>query len=108
LVNGRLRQTTKRDVEEYWAPTQFPEFTLAMRHLLHEFTWDASFIPPDVPSLLMCGTRDRFLSGAGLSRLRRMMPKMRCLEIENAGHVVCDEAPAIVNQELLDFFEKLI
>jgi 4,5:9,10-diseco-3-hydroxy-5,9,17-trioxoandrosta-1(10),2-diene-4-oate hydrolase len=108
LVNGKLRRITKRDVEEYWAPTQFPEFTLAMRQLLHEFTWDAPFIPPGVPSLLISGTRDLFVSRAGLSMLRRIMPGTRHVEVENAGHVVCDEAAAIVNQELLDFFEKLI
>ena len=43
LVNGKLRPITPRDVDEYWAPTQFPEFTLAMRHLLHKFTWRAPF-----------------------------------------------------------------
>src|SRR6185295_9788189 len=32
IVNGKLRRITPRDVDEYWAPTQFPEFTLAMRH----------------------------------------------------------------------------
>lgn len=38
-VNGRLRVINNHDVDEYWAPSQFPEFPIAMRHLLHEFTW---------------------------------------------------------------------
>jgi len=104
LVNGKLRPITPRDVDEYWAPTQFPEFTLAMRHLLHKFTWRAPFPKLTVPTLLMSGTRDRFVSRDALESCCKTLPGMRHIEVENAGHVVYDEAPAIVNKALLDFF----
>jgi pimeloyl-ACP methyl ester carboxylesterase len=32
---------------------------------------------------------------------------MRYIEIKNAGHVVYDEAPAIVNKSLLEFFRTI-
>jgi pimeloyl-ACP methyl ester carboxylesterase len=108
LVNGKLRSITSRDVDEYWAPTQFPEFTLAMRHLLHKFTWRATFPALMVPALLISGTRDRFVSREALKSCCMTLPGMRHIEIENAGHVVVDEAPLKVNRELLDFFGKLV
>lgn len=107
LVNGKLRSITRRDVDEFWAPTQFPEFTLAMRQLLHKFTWRAPFPALTVPTLLMSGTRDRFVSRESLENCCRTLPGMRHIEINNAGHVVYDEAAPIVNQALLEFFGKL-
>jgi pimeloyl-ACP methyl ester carboxylesterase len=107
LVNGKLRAITPQNVNEFWAPTQFPEFTLAMRHLLHKFTWRAPFPKLGVPSLLMSGTRDRFVSRDSLASICRTMPGMRYIEVKNAGHVVYDEAATIVNEYLLEFFRKL-
>ena len=107
LVNGKLRPITSRDVDEFWAPTQFPEFTLAMRHLLHKFTWRAPFPALTVPTLLISGTRDRFVSRDALADCCRTMPGMRHIEIENAGHIVYDEAAPTVNKALLEFFGSI-
>jgi pimeloyl-ACP methyl ester carboxylesterase len=107
IVNGKLRRITARDVDEYWAPTQFPEFTLAMRHLLHKFTWRAPFPNLTVPALLMSGTRDRFVSRESLKNCCLTLPDMKYIEIKDAGHVVYDEAARIVNKDLLGFFRRL-
>ena len=106
-VNGRLRVINNHDVDEYWAPSQFPEFPIAMRHLLHEFTWDAPFTPPSVPCLLVSGTRDRFLSREGLDVLCRSMPQMPHIEVKDAGHVIYDEAAPIMNDAILSFFGNI-
>ncbi len=106
-VNGRLRVITDRDVDEYWAPSQFPEFSIAMRHLLHEFTWDAPFNPPSMPCLLVSGTRDRFVSREGLDVLCRSMPQMTHIEVKDAGHVIYDEAAPIMNDAILSFFGSI-
>ena len=106
MVNGRLREITERDIEEYWAPSQFPEFPIAMRHLLHEFTWDAPFVPPPVPCLLMSGTRDRIVTRAALEALSQRMPQMSHIEVKNAGHVIYDEAAPIVNNAILSFLRS--
>ena len=108
IVNGRLRVITDRDVEEYWAPTQFPEFPIAMRHLLHEFAWNASFVPPPVPCLLISGTRDRFVSRASLDLYCRSMPQMPHIEVKDAGHVIYDEAAPIVDEAILSFFGNIL
>jgi pimeloyl-ACP methyl ester carboxylesterase len=107
MVNGKLRRITPRDVDEYWAPTQFPEFTLAMRHLLHKFTWRAPFPRLTVPVLLMSGTRDRLVSRESLESCCLTMPDMRHIEVKNAGHVVYDEAAPIVNKSLIEFFRSI-
>ena len=107
IVNGRLRVITDLDVEEYWAPTQFPEFPIAMRHLLHEFTWNASFVPPHVPCLLISGSRDRFVSRASLDLYCRSMPQLPHIEVKDAGHVIYDEAAPLVNDTILSFFAKI-
>jgi len=107
VVNGRLRDITDRDVDEYWAPSQFPEFPIAMRHLLHEFTWDAPFSPPAAPCLLVSGTRDRFVSREGLGVLCQQMPQMTHIKVKDAGHVIYDEAAPIMNDALLSFFGNI-
>src|SRR5512141_1119691 len=104
FVNGKLRKITPRDVDEYWAPTQFPEFTIAMRNLLHEFTWRTPFPPVGVPCLFISGGRDRLVSHAAIDSYCQEIPPMRHVVIRNAGHVVYDEAAPIVNDLLVEFF----
>lgn len=103
-VNGKLRRITERDVDEYWAPTQFPEFTRAMRQLLHEFNWHAPFVPLPVPTLLISGTHDRLMLSRHAESYTRVMPLMEHIVVQDAGHVVYDEAAPIVNSAMIEFF----
>ncbi len=105
-VNGKLRRTTERDIDEYWAPTQFPEFTRAMRQLLHEFNWRASFVPLPVPTLMITGTQDRLLLSRHAESYSRLMPLMEHMVVQDAGHVVYDEAAPIVNAAMIEFFSQ--
>ncbi len=103
FVTGKLRRITRRDVDEYWAPTQFPDFTVAMRRLLHEFSWNAPFAPLDVPCLLISGTRDPLLPRSSAKSYSDATPGLRHIEIRDAGHVVFDEAPLAVNEAMIEF-----
>lgn len=103
VVDGELRKLSARDVDEYWAPTQFPEFTIAMRQLLHEFTWDAGVPPIRVPALLISGSKDRLLSRSLARRYAHEIPGVRHVEVPDAGHVVYDEAPTAVNEAMIEF-----
>ena len=38
-VYGDPSLITADDIDQYWAPSQFPGYAPAMRRLLHEFTW---------------------------------------------------------------------
>ena len=107
-VNGNLRRITERDVDEYWAPTQFPEFARAMRQLLHEFNWRMPFVPLPVPTLLVTGTHDRLLLSRHAESYTRLMPLMKHVVVQNAGHVVYDEAATTVNAAMVRFFSDVI
>jgi pimeloyl-ACP methyl ester carboxylesterase len=107
FVTGKLRPISKRDVDEYWAPTQFPEFTIAMRRLVHEYDWNSPLRALEVPSLLLTGTRDPLLSRSKARRLARGTHGLRHVEIRDAGHVVYDEAPVAVNEAMIAFVRTL-
>jgi pimeloyl-ACP methyl ester carboxylesterase len=105
IVNGKLREITERDVDEYWAPMQFPEFVIATRHLLHEFTWHAPFEPLQIPSLVITGGHDRMVSRRSVRNYCETMPGVKHIDIRDAGHVVYDEAAPVVNDAILEFLE---
>jgi pimeloyl-ACP methyl ester carboxylesterase len=105
-VNGKLRRITQRDIDEYWAPTQFPEFAIAMRHLLHEFSWSEPFRRLSVPSVLITGTTDRMMLSSHVEMYRREMPELQHIVVQDAGHVVFDEAAPIVNAAMIEFFKN--
>ena len=101
------RGFTARDVDEYFAPTQFPEFVLAMRTLLHEFQWS----PGErdqlerlvAPTLVMFGTRDRLVFSPSVVAMVRALPNVELDVVEGAGHVLPEEVPDRVNRRLAGF-----
>lgn len=101
IVHGDLRGPTPRDVEEMRAPTRFPEYTQALRKLLHEFTWDARFPQLPVPHIVIVGTRDHLSPAGDADRYAGDRPPV---VIERGGHVLFSEAPGIVNAQLMGFF----
>lgn len=105
LVYGSLRRASDRDVEEFYAPTQFPDFTRALRHLLHEFTWDAPFPKLRLPLLTIVGSKDFLSRPRDAGRYRGTEPGSAPFIVEGAGHVIFDEAPESVNAALANFFK---
>jgi pimeloyl-ACP methyl ester carboxylesterase len=95
---GERGMSDEQEVDEYWAPTQFPAFLNAMRLLLHGFTW-TPWTPTELasvsqPLLLIFGDKDPVV------RPRRVVPILaRCLSTatlhvaQGAGHVVMEERP---------------
>jgi pimeloyl-ACP methyl ester carboxylesterase len=110
LAYGGLGRFDRRDVDEYWAPTQFPEFVCAMRELAHAFSWDT--VTEDdlrrlaTPALILFGTADRFVRPGRAEELARAMPNGRCEMIEGGGHVIPEEAPGRVNDAVVDFLRE--
>jgi non-heme chloroperoxidase len=102
VVYGDRRGPDARDVEEFRAPARFPEFTRALRHLLHAFDWNRSFPKLAVPHLVIAGTKDHLSSARDASRYSDRPPVV----IEGAGHVLFSEAPEIVNAALVSFFRS--
>jgi pimeloyl-ACP methyl ester carboxylesterase len=107
LVYGDPSLVHEDDIDQYWAPSQFPGYARAMRRLVHEFTWDRP--PVDVmvgklralrgaPSrpLVVLGTRDRLVrrAGAYVAALRAAGAPIEVYESVGGGHNVNEERPA--------------
>lgn len=104
-VYGKLGFFTERDVDEYWAPTQFPEAVRAQFQMLQEFNWnlwdEATLQRLAVPTHVIFGTRDRTVRPRNAEALAKLLPNGRLTWIVDGGHVVMEEAPARVNAMLL-------
>ena len=108
---GERGMSDETEVDEYWAPTQFPEFLNAMRLLLHEFTW-TPWTPTELaaasqPVLLVFGDRDPVV------RPQSVVPTLaRCLRsavlhvAHGAGHVVPEERPEWAIELVLPFLRE--
>ena len=107
-VYGTLGRFSERDIDEYWAPSQFPAVLRAQLQMLREFTWTA--LDPAVvarcavPTLVVFGTNDRTVRPDATAALVAAMPQGRFALIEGGGHVVMEEAPEQINALLLEFF----
>ncbi len=105
-VYGKLGFFTERDVDEYWAPTQFPAVVRAQFQMLQEFPWglwdEATLARLTVPTHVIFGTRDRTVRPRHTEALVRAIPRGRLTWIADGGHVVMEEVPQLVNAQMLD------
>ena len=83
-----------REVDEYWAPTQFPEMTMAAIRMLHVFDWEPQ--PRAIP------TRTLVILASG-DRLVHAEPDSTYHVVQGAGHNVQEQAPDEVNRLVLSF-----
>ena len=106
---GPNGEPSPREVEDYWAPSQFPAFVRASRHLLHVFDWT----PPDPavfrertlpPMLVILGTHEQLLdSEATEVYVATHVPQAQLEIIEGGGHAVQEDSPDQVNALLVPF-----
>jgi pyruvate dehydrogenase E2 component (dihydrolipoamide acetyltransferase) len=103
---GRLGRFTARDVDEYWAPTQFPEHARAMVQLLREFDFAqrpvAECAALALPLLVLWGTVDRTVYPRGAAE-RVAAAGGRLVTIRGGGHALNEEVPDIANPLLVEF-----
>jgi pimeloyl-ACP methyl ester carboxylesterase len=85
---------TERDIDEYWAPTQFPEMTIAAWRMLHDFDWKPHPRAVDARTLVIV---------AGGDRLVHVPTDATYHVVEGAGHNVQEQAPDEVNALVLSF-----
>ncbi len=104
-VWGKIGFFTERDVDEYWAPTQFPAVVRAQVQMLKEFSWGLWDEPRlqelTMPTHVVFGTRDRTVRPMHAERLARVLPVGNLTWITDGGHVVMEEAPERINAMLL-------
>lgn len=104
-VYGKLGWFTERDVDEYWAPTQFPAVVRAQFQMLQEFHWglwdEATLKTFTTPTHVIFGTRDRTVRPRSVEALVPLLPKGQLTWITDGGHVVMEEIPERVNAQML-------
>lgn len=106
LVSGGPGRFTARDVDEYWAPTQFPEFIPTLWRLLRVHGWaqldDYERARLTLPILAMYGGRDRLVRepDSGSAAGAAWPAAHTLIGVGHAGH---EEAPELVNALLLPF-----
>lgn len=116
MVYGDPSRVTARDEDEYWAPSQFPEFTRAMRRLVHEFEWTrepaARFAERlrdlETRMLIVLGSRDSLVRDAAgyVTELRAAGFAPRTEMLEGGGHAVNEERPEEVLSLVASFLGK--
>lgn len=110
-VYGRRGRYTDRDVEEFLAPSQFPEYAPALRQLLHHYDWNAAehrkLGVVDLPALGIWGTLDHMMPGDGMSVYLPLLPQIVLRAIPGAGHLITEETPAEVNEALIGLLRSV-
>jgi pimeloyl-ACP methyl ester carboxylesterase len=117
LVYGDPSLITEEDIDQYWAPSQFPGYARAMLRLVHEFSWErpslrvmvsrlCSLAPPTTPPLVVLGTRDRLVLGAHAyaAALRAAGAPLEIYESDGGGHAVNEERP----DEVIDVVRRFL
>lgn len=104
MVYAGMHPVTEKDVDEFWAPTQFPEFSRSLRKLLHNFNWNQPFPKLSMPWITIVGEKDHLCRVRDVSRYAGDDAKAPTVVIPGVGHVVFDENPEMVNGTLMAFF----
>jgi pimeloyl-ACP methyl ester carboxylesterase len=104
MVYAGMHPVTEKDVDEFWAPTQFPEFSRALRLLLHSFDWKQPFPRLSMPWMTIVGEKDHLSRARDVSRYAGVDGRAPTFVVPGAGHVVFDENPEMVNGTLMAFF----
>jgi pimeloyl-ACP methyl ester carboxylesterase len=119
MVYGDPSLITPADVDQYWAPSQFPGYARAMRRLVHEFSWErpasgamAAMLrtlrgQASTP-LVVLGTRDRLVRDARpyVAALRAGGVPLELYESAGGGHAVNEERPEEIVTAVLEFLRR--
>jgi pimeloyl-ACP methyl ester carboxylesterase len=92
-------------IDEYWAPSQFPNYYRALRALLAEFAWQPMSTEQlgriTQPTLVMLGTADRLIPEG--ERGTASLPNARIFWLKAAGHLAIEECPSESNEAVIRF-----
>lgn len=109
-VYGKIGWFTERDIDEYWAPTQFADVVRASLQALREFDWDplspSALAELSTPAMVVFGTHDATVKPVQSAELVKALPHGRLEWIEGGGHVVMEEVPETVNTLVLSFLKE--
>ena len=109
-IYGTIGTFSERDVDEYWAPSQFPEWGEVLVTLLRVTPWGR--VPPGQfaevlqPALVIVGSDPLVRVGDEKSLQSRIPPRSTIVHVPGGGHLVNEEAPEPVNDAILAFLSE--
>jgi len=96
---------TRRDLDEYWAPSRSPSFVRALQRLLHDYPWrvgeDGRWGGMEIPTQVLRGDRDPLVAARGVEGYRQALRHCVITTIAGCGHAVPDEVPDRVVEAIL-------
>ncbi len=103
---------TERDVDEVWAPSQFPGFVRASRHLIHHFGWEppapAALAPLlAVPRTFLLAGHDRLLVSHDIAEYAAHLPGSEVEWLPQAGHALHEDSPDEVARHLAGWLGRV-
>jgi pimeloyl-ACP methyl ester carboxylesterase len=105
---GDPRRVRESDVDEYWAPSEDPNYYRAVRALLRDFDWrplsPAERGRMQARSLVILGTADRLLPDA--RREACELAASTVTIVKGGGHLAIEERPAEVNAAVAAFLDE--
>jgi pimeloyl-ACP methyl ester carboxylesterase len=94
---GALGHFTERDVDEYWAPSQFADFTRALFALVNEFDWNprpATHVHELGERVrVLVGEHDKLVAPAWPQHGVSVLPPKQVSFVPGGGHLLAEEAP---------------
>ena len=110
LVYGDPSRITPQDIDQYWAPSQFPGYARAIWRLATHFEWARPAVDQlaarlravQVPVQVVLGGRDRLVRGARryVESLLAAGAPLELTVVEGGGHAVNEERAAEVISRL--------
>jgi pimeloyl-ACP methyl ester carboxylesterase len=107
LAFGTRDRPRKRDIDEYWAPTQFDEFAWACRACIHRLTWRrvsaTKLRSLRIPVLVISGARDVLVRRT--AERAKLIPGARIVSMREGGHIVLQDCAPATNEEIMRFLQ---
>ena len=98
---GRVGHPSSADVDEYYAPTQYPAFMRVLCRLSRSFTWTegdpVELARVQCPTTLLFGGRDHLVHENACRPYVRYLPHATAEVEPDAGHTLPEEVPERVN-----------
>lgn len=105
---GKPGRVTAREVDEYWAPSQFPDYYRAARALLEEFDWNPiaseRLASISCRMLVILSTADRLIRGAEAPA--QAVRGATVATLQGAGHLGIEECAEEFNRMVLAFLNE--
>ena len=118
IVYGDPSRMTEENIDQYWAPSQFPGYARAMSRLLREFPWkriESGRMAATLrglrgevrPPLVVLGTRDLLVRDARpyVAALTAAGSPLEVYESHGGGHAVNEERPEEIVPVVLRFLQ---